>query len=322
MKLALSVLLLTTMLSGCGTVGNVFKKTGQILMDPSIQVGSAEDQPTQISLSLYADLDVNPNAESLPLQLPVAEEMSLRSDGDVDGPFAIHLNSTTRSGLVESLRALLDDLEEELDASHIASEVPALASDSVPHTQLDPAEPAGTLPPERQIEDTNAELVPLPVAATNVGHQPGGLAPGQYGLGKSLPDTPAKDLPSTAASTPIAFKILQLTDDSLLLNASADQLQQDLKKALGSTYLRADDYVLVPGQFKFINFRPIDEQAHFVAVVADFRNPDTATWNAVLKIEPKGRKYALLVALQGIRVSIIDESSRPALTSQLSKPHE
>ncbi|MDF5981592.1 hypothetical protein P4056_08810 [Pseudomonas aeruginosa] len=86
MKLALSVLLLATMLSGCSTVGNVFKKTGQILMDPSIQVGSADDQPTQIALSLYANLDVNPNSESLPLQIPVAEEGSMLSDGDTDGP--------------------------------------------------------------------------------------------------------------------------------------------------------------------------------------------------------------------------------------------
>ncbi|HHX3483524.1 TPA: type VI secretion system lipoprotein TssJ, partial [Pseudomonas aeruginosa] len=291
MKLALSVLLLATMLSGCSTVGNVFKKTGQILMDPSIQVGSADDQPTQIALSLYANLDVNPNSESLPLQIPVAEEGSMLSDGDTDGPFAIRLNSASRSGLVESLRALLGHLEEDRDASDKVSGVPAVASESVPLPPLATADQEVKLPPEWQIADTNAELVPLPVAATNVAQQPGGLAPGQYGLGKSLPDTPAKDVPTAAASTPIAFKILQLTDDSLLLNASADQLQQDMKKALGSTYLRADDYVLVPGQFKFVNFRAIDEEANFIAVVADFHNPNAATWNAVFKLEPKGRKY-------------------------------
>jgi len=49
------------LLSGCTTVGNVLTKTGQVLMDPSIQVGPPEDQPTQVALILYAAKDVNPN---------------------------------------------------------------------------------------------------------------------------------------------------------------------------------------------------------------------------------------------------------------------
>lgn len=315
MKQALSVLLLASMLVGCSTVGNVFKKTGQILMNPSIQVGSDDDQPTQIALSLYADLDVNPNAESLPVELPVAEEGKTQSDSEADGPFAIRLNSSSRSGLIESLRALLGHLEEERDVSGRASGT----QPSDPTTlQLPAVGQALRLPPEWQAVDANAAFVPLPMAAANATQQPGGLAPGQYGLGKSLPDAPAKEAERSVAATPIAFKILQLTDDSLLLNASSDQLQQDMKKALGSTYLRADDYVLVPGQYKFVNFRAINEEANFIAVVADFRNPNGATWNAVYKLEPKGRKYALLIALQGTRVSIIDESYRPAHTSQTS----
>ncbi|MDG3821072.1 type VI secretion system lipoprotein TssJ [Pseudomonas aeruginosa] len=316
MKQALSVLLLATLLSGCSTVGNVFKKTGQILMDPSIQVGSADDQPTQIALSLYADLDVNPNAESLPVQLSVAEEDSTQSDSEADGPFAIRLNSTSRSGLIESLRALLGHLEEDRDVSGAAPDTLAVDPAPVP---LPTVAQALQLPPEWQDVDASAVFVPLPVAATNATQPSSGLAPGQYGLGKSLPDAPAKDIERSVAATPIAFKILQLTDDSLLLNASSDQLQQDMKKALGSTYLRADDYVLVPGQYKFVNFRAIDEEANFIAVVADFRDPNGSTWSALFKLEPKGRKYALLIALQGTRVSIIDESYRPAHTSQTSK---
>ncbi|MNN26917.1 Type VI secretion lipoprotein [compost metagenome] len=144
------------------------------------------------------------------------------------------------------------------------------------------------------------------------------LAPGQYQIGATLPDTPAAP-PIHDTATPIAFKILQLKDDSLLLNADAEQLWNKTKKALGSTYLSADDYVLLPGQFKFVNFRPIDEDANYIAVVADFRDPNSSTWKQVLRVEPHGQKYALLVTFLGSRVAMTDESYPSAQPSQSRK---
>jgi len=109
-------------------------------------------------------------------------------------------------------------------------------------------------------------------------------------------------------ATPIAFKVLQLTDDSLLVNASPEALAEDLKKTLGSTYIRADDYLLQPGQFKFIDLRALDEDTRFIAVIANYHSSDVGQWKQRLRVEPKGRQYAVLVQLDATQVSLKGET--------------
>lgn len=109
-------------------------------------------------------------------------------------------------------------------------------------------------------------------------------------------------------ATPIAFKVLQLTDDSLLVNASPQALADDLKKTLASTYIRADDYLLNPGQFKFIDLRALDEDTRFIAVIANYHSSDASQWKQRLRVEPKGRQYAVLVQLDAAQVSLKGET--------------
>ncbi len=108
-------------------------------------------------------------------------------------------------------------------------------------------------------------------------------------------------------ATPITFKVLQLTDDSLLVNASPQAMAEDLKKTLGSTYIRADDYLLQPGQFKFVDLRPLDEDTRFIAVIANYHSADVSQWKQHLRVEPKGRQYAVLVQLDTAQVSLKGE---------------
>ncbi|MNE78666.1 Type VI secretion lipoprotein [compost metagenome] len=109
-------------------------------------------------------------------------------------------------------------------------------------------------------------------------------------------------------ATPIAFKVLQLSDDSLLVNASPQALADDLKNTLGSTYIRADDYLLNPGQFKFIDLRALDEDTRFIAVIAHYHSSDVGQWKQRLRVEPKGRQYAVLVQLDAAQVSLKGET--------------
>lgn len=109
-------------------------------------------------------------------------------------------------------------------------------------------------------------------------------------------------------ATPIAFKVLQLTDDSLLANASPQALTEDLKKTLGSTYIRADDYLLQPGQFKFVDLRALDEDTRFIAVIANYHSDEVGQWKQRLRVEPKGRQYAVLVQLDATQVSLKGET--------------
>lgn len=108
-------------------------------------------------------------------------------------------------------------------------------------------------------------------------------------------------------ATPIAIKILQLRDDSLLRNSVYELLEKDPAKALRSTYIRDDDYLLRPGQFKFIPFAPIDPETHFIAVIAGYRNKENATWSQVLRISPRGHQIILSVLLNDTQVLLREE---------------
>lgn len=108
-------------------------------------------------------------------------------------------------------------------------------------------------------------------------------------------------------ATPIAIKILQLRDDSLLRNSVYQLLDEDPAKALRSTYIRDDDYLLRPGQFKFIPFAPIEPETRFVAVIGDYRNQENATWQQVLRIPPRGRQIILSVLVNDTQILLKEE---------------
>jgi len=314
MRRALGLLLATLLLAACGTVGDVLKKTGQVLMDPSIQVGSTADQPTQIALSLYAGRDVNPNPESAMPELRQPETALPQTEPapeTQESPYAIRLNGSSPAELTENLRILLAHLQE----------TPAAPSPGLPLERRKAEAPPslGSLVPKPLMSLPGAaQPAPLPPPST-AQRKPQELAPGQYQTGAVLPDMPSVQPPASDLATPIAFKVLQLKDDSMLLNASAEQLWSETRKALGSTYLSIDDYVLLPGQFKFINFRPIDADANYIAVVANFRDPDTSVWKQVFRVTPRGERHALLISFLGKRVAITDERYPPAQPSQSSR---
>lgn len=150
---------------GCANVGDAVKKTYEVIMDPSIQVGKAEDQPSKVSLTMVADEDINFNQ------------------------------------FVES-------------------------------------------------------------------------------------ETPEK-------GTPISFKVIQLKDDSLFLGADFDSLFLDLEKELGKTYVSHDDYVIEPGEYKYVNLFPVEKDVSFIAVFAMYSNFDKATWKVITEINPLSKEYPL-----------------------------
>jgi type VI secretion system protein VasD len=106
---------------------------------------------------------------------------------------------------------------------------------------------------------------------------------------------------------PIAVKVLQLRDDSLLLNSVYQQLELDPAKALRSTYIRGDDYLLSPGQFKFVPFEPIHADTRFIAVIADYRSLESATWQQVLRIAPRGRRIVLSLQVHDAQIELKEE---------------
>jgi type VI secretion system VasD/TssJ family lipoprotein len=184
-------------------------------------------------------------------------------------PYTLNVQATSPQALTDKVQTLLDHLYESVPAQSPLSEEP---------TPIVPMSP---------VEDTLLGYYDAP--------------------GVSL-TTPLGNPAVRHVATPIAFKVLQLTDDSLLVNASPQALADDLKKTLGSTYIRADDYLLNPGQFKFIDLRALDEDTRFIAVIANYHSSDVGQWKQRLRVEPKGRQYALLVQLGAAQVSLKGET--------------
>lgn len=133
--------------------------------------------------------------------------------------------------------------------------------------------------------------------------------PGSYDAKDVRFDVAAPSQKATSSiATPVAIKILQLRDDSLLRNSLYTQLDQDLAKALRSTYIRDDDYLLAPGQFKFVRFEPIAADTRFIAVIAKFNDITNADWRQVIRIAPRGRQVVLAVTLDGTQILLQEES--------------
>lgn len=242
------LLLACLALGGC----TALSKMGQVMLDPSLQVGGPNDQLTQFSLSLYASPTLNLNASS-------AVDDASPQGSRLPIPLAVNLSAGDPLELTQKVQALLD---------HLYQEHPAMSLS-------EPGENAPAMSP------FDAELGGYENPDIQLGIQPLNIAPRAEGV-----------------TTPIAFKVLQLKDDSLLLNAPYELLEQDLAKALGSTLVQVDDYRLLPGQFKFVNFEEINKATRYLAVIATYHDRDKAEWKRALRIEPLGRRHAVLVQFE------------------------
>lgn len=121
----------------------------------------------------------------------------------------------------------------------------------------------------------------------------------------TLPHTAA--VASEPVATPMAIKILQLRDDSLLRNSLYQPLDEDPAKTLRSSYVRGDDYLLRPGQFKFVPFAPLEPDTRFIAVIGDYRNQENATWRQVLRVPPRGHQIVLSVLVNDTQLLLKEE---------------
>ncbi|HHJ1299419.1 MULTISPECIES: type VI secretion system lipoprotein TssJ [Pseudomonas] len=203
---------------------------------------------------------------------PHSVEVPVEQPGVLEpSPYAVSLSAGDPYALTEKVGTLLEYLQEQF---------PAMSPVAMP-------------------VDEDTELARSPMEEST---------PGRYEdptVVLTLPHTTT--VASEPVATPMAIKILQLRDDSLLRNSVYALLDKDPAKALRSTYIRDDDYLLRPGQFKFIPFAPLEPETRFVAVIADYRNQENATWSQVLRIPPRGHQIILSVLLNDTQVLLKEE---------------
>ncbi|MFK0310273.1 type VI secretion system lipoprotein TssJ [Pseudomonas sp. NPDC090233] len=127
--------------------------------------------------------------------------------------------------------------------------------------------------------------------------------------------TTPSDLPQSTIQAPqrqtpssIAFKVLQLRDDSLLLDATYEQVEEDLDSALGTTLISVDDYRLMPGHFKFIEHEEINERTRYIAVIARLGDDRQGNWKDAVRIQPRGYNHTVHVHFENNGVELRHDS--------------
>lgn len=203
---------------------------------------------------------------------PNSLDIPLRQESALEpSPYAVNLSAGDPYTLTEKVGSLFAFLQEQFPAmSPMALDEPD--DETLPRSPMEESTPGN-------YDDPTVVLTlpsPAPVAAEQV-------------------------------ATPIAIKILQLRDDSLLRNSVYQLLEQDPAKVLRSTYIRDDDYLLSPGQFKFVPFEPIHADTRFIAVIADYSDRENATWQQVLRISPRGRHIVLSVLVNDSQILLKEE---------------
>ncbi|MCO7517139.1 type VI secretion system lipoprotein TssJ [Pseudomonas guariconensis] len=242
-------------------------KVGKVLMDPSVPVGAPNDQPTEVAFSMNASPTLNGNPNSL--------DTTVEKAGTLEpSPYAVSLAAGDPYALTEKVGTLLEYLQ---------AQFPAMS-------------PLQDLPED---EDAAQALARSPMEER---------APGSYDDPTVILDLPnPAPVAAEQIATPIAIKILQLRDDSLLRNSVYQLLAQDPAKTLRSTYIRDDDYLLFPGQFKFVPFEPLHADTRFIAVIGDYASQENATWQQVLRIAPRGRQIVLSVLVNDTQIVLKEQ---------------
>lgn len=118
---------------------------------------------------------------------------------------------------------------------------------------------------------------------------------------------PTVNLNAEGEGTPLRFQVLQLKDDSMLMAADMEQLQEGLEDALGTNYLSHDDFTLLPEQWKFYEPFEIDSDSRYIGVIAYYAQADRAEWKKVVKVSSVGKHYHLLIHLRDSEVELRKE---------------
>ncbi|NOI81545.1 type VI secretion system lipoprotein TssJ [Vibrio tubiashii] len=105
-------------------------------------------------------------------------------------------------------------------------------------------------------------------------------------------------------ASPVEIQVFELVDDSMFMSSSYDQMKEDYKKALKSNFVKSYDYVLTPGQFKFVNQIEVDEETNYIGIMANFSDIELSEWKKAVKVLNKGREYHLLMLLSDYDVKL------------------
>lgn len=111
--------------------------------------------------------------------------------------------------------------------------------------------------------------------------------------------------------SPVVVIVYGLTDDSKFKDAGFFELYEQEQATLGDAVKSRQEFIIAPGDIKDLEIE-IDAAATFFAVLAAFRDIDSARFNAVTPITP-GEPLAIQIKLQSNTIVLVPPEA-PAAT--------
>ena len=285
--------------SGCANPIKIIKKTIKVVADPDIRIGDLEEQPTEISISIMAGDDINPNAYTSIDDLESTPDQDAESDSQVISDPEATSDSEAPSVSQAEPEPVPGSVAESAESAESAEPEPEQLTEQLPEHDQEKNEFIQLLD---EYQSRLLAKIDSLVSENNPAVPSGSLQGGQA----ACTDTRAQEL--QGEPTPLKIILFQLTDISIFNSLDYDALFQNAKKSLGQSYVASQEYVIEPGQFKYIDGFLVEDKTLFLALAAFFNQHSDAIWKSSLKIIPKGEQYPLAIILQGNKAYLKKEN--------------
>jgi type VI secretion system protein VasD len=105
--------------------------------------------------------------------------------------------------------------------------------------------------------------------------------------------------------SPIWMRVYQLRSAGVFRSAQFKPLFEKDSRVLGAEMLARKEFVLTPDESMSLN-EPMDmhEDAHFIGVIAAFRDINRAKWRDLVEVKPKGQELTLNVKLDRLALRL------------------
>ncbi len=270
------ILYCAVFLVGCETV----KKTYEVLSNPDVRVGDRLDQPSEFMLSIYATHRINVNPHSDNEDDDDDEEAFNEEMGDKD--FSDDENfDDTESGEDDEVITYDKDSEDEDftdDDFNDNDDNSEDMSDKDDNEDGDKAKQKKK-PKKRQQKKVDEHLIK------------------------------EEEKAEEPQATPVLLRIVQLSEKSLFLSSTYDELLDDkLEKTLGKNYLEHQELMIDPSQFRYIDKTKMKEGTRYIGVIAYFNDENDKQWRDIIKVKPNGEIYPLLIRISENAVRIYKDN--------------
>ncbi|MDP8052626.1 type VI secretion system lipoprotein TssJ [Pasteurella atlantica] len=112
----------------------------------------------------------------------------------------------------------------------------------------------------------------------------------------------------TQQSTPVLIRVFQLSEKSLFLSSTYDELNDNFKTKLGKTYIDHDELMIDPNQFRFIGDNTFKEGARYLGVIAYFNDEKDRQWRDIVRIRSKGEFYPFLIRITENKINLYKDN--------------